>query len=154
MPRSASPIPISKVPRTLNSLPPHRSARGPAKRMPTTSPANVMALMRPSCSPVSPALPPRSTRRVARNIGKKGGADWRTAQPRPSAKIHPKGRQEYWHEIHRNSETHHRGVAESEGICWVEIAILHAVAPDASWPGHTQTESWLVRFHGQRNVPE
>src|SRR5216683_2465540 len=69
MPRSPSPTPISKVPRTLNSLPPHRSARGPVKRMPPTSPAKVTALIRPSCSPLSPALPPRSTRRVVRKMG-------------------------------------------------------------------------------------
>src|SRR6266581_3540670 len=71
MPRSPSPAPISKVPRILNSLPPHRSARGPVKRMPPTSPAKVTALIRPSCSPLSPALPPRSTLRVVRFHGQR-----------------------------------------------------------------------------------
>src|SRR5947209_8780968 len=62
MPKNARPTAINRVPRTLNGFPPHRSAKGPVKRIPPTSPANVMALMRPSCSSVSPALPPSSTR--------------------------------------------------------------------------------------------
>src|SRR5215475_5060604 len=43
--------------------------KGPVKRMPPTSSAKVTALIRPSCSPLSPALPPSSTRTVVRKMG-------------------------------------------------------------------------------------
>src|SRR5712692_1595073 len=110
--RSASPTPISKVPRTLNGLPPHRSAKGPVKGCPNQP-------------------------------GKGDGTDATElliSQPGPPAKIHPEGSQEYWHEIYRDSETHHPRIAKSQGMCGIECAVLHGVVPETSWSGRCQTE--------------
>src|SRR6266852_2513856 len=118
MPKSPSPTPINRVPRTLNGFPPHRSAKGPVKRIPPT-----------------------------RKGDGANAAELFTRQPSPSAKIHTEGRQEYRHEIHRNSETHNPGVAKSQGICGIEFAILHADVPETSWPCRCQAEILAVRFY-------
>jgi len=71
------------------------------------------------------------------------------SQPGPSAKIHPERSQEYRHEIYRNSETRHRGIAVSEGISRIARFFMR-LFPMRAGPAERRPKSWLVRFHGQR----
>jgi hypothetical protein len=43
------------------------------------------------------------------------------------AKIHPDGSQEDWHEIYRNREADHPGIAKSQAVCGINSALLHVM---------------------------
>ena len=70
------------------------------------------------------------------------------------AKIHLDGSQEDWHEINRNREADHPGIAKSQGVCGIDNALLHVMqCPKHLGRTVCQSEVLTVRFHELRNGP-
>src|ERR1700757_3618751 len=80
----------------------------------------------------------RSTGIFPNDPGKGEGADATELlirQPGLPAKIHPDGSQEDWHEIYRNREADHPGIAKSQGVCGIDSAFLHVSSVRNIWGG-------------------
>ena len=72
----------------------------------------------------------RSTGIFPNDPGKGEGADATELLIRQHglpAKIHPDGSQEDWHEIYRNREADHPGIAKSQAVCGINSALLHVM---------------------------
>jgi hypothetical protein len=72
----------------------------------------------------------RSTDIFPNDPGKGEGADATELLIRQHglpAKIHPDGSQEDWHEIYRNREADHPGIAKSQAVCGINSALLHVM---------------------------